>query len=125
MRRGSRNAWLSRMDRNLEEDGSETEDTSEAGAGEGSSLASTSGGDIGGADGRDDNGGAAGTNDAGRGSGGGVGVAGAVECVSYFHVLYRSRGGNGTHQLWQITDEVVMMGLVTVQGQSEMVRVVA
>ena len=31
----------------------------------------------------------------------------------------------GTHQLWQITDEVVMMGLVTVQGQSVMVRVVA
>lgn len=86
MRRGSRNAWLSRMDKNLEEDGSETENTSEAGAGEGSSLASTSGGDLGGADGgRDDSGGAAGANDAGGGGrDGGVDVAGAVKSVSYF-----------------------------------------
>lgn len=84
MRRGSRNAWLSRMDRNLEEDGSETEDTSEAGAGEGSSLASTSGGNVGGADGGGDDsgGGASADNAGGRGGDGGVDVAGAIECVS-------------------------------------------
>lgn len=81
MRHGSRNAWLSRMDRKLEEDGSETENTNETGAREGSSLASTGGGNLGGADGgSDDSGGAASANGAGRGGGrdGRVDVAGAV-----------------------------------------------
>lgn len=31
----------------------------------------------------------------------------------------------GTHQSWQITDEMVVTGFLTVQGQSVMVRVVA
>lgn len=76
------------LTRNLEDEGSQAEDTGEASAGEGSNLAGTGGGEGGGLGG----GGADGTDggglDGGRGSSGAVGVAGAWKTVSILLLLF-------------------------------------
>jgi len=113
------------LTRNLEDEGSQAEDTSQTGAREGSNLAGTGSGEGGGLGGR----GADGANGGGlggvggRGSRGGVGVAGAWNLVLAYSCFHT--GALLAHQVLQTTDETVVMGLVTVQGQSVIVRVVA
>ena len=46
-------------------------------------------------------------------------------CVSVFLGVVGGVGGKETYQLLQTTDEMVVTGTLMVQGQSEMVRVVA
>lgn len=97
---------------NLQKSSDETGDTSQ-GRGDGGGTTSGNGGVAGGDDGRD--------------TGSGDGGLGAVrsELASGMFFLFAGVSRVRTYQSWQTTSEVVMMGLVMVQGQSVMVRVVA
>ena len=59
---------------------------------------------------------------------GGAAGRGLVHGIEGMDMNNKKRGGGGeevAYQVWQMTEETVVMGTLMVQGQSEMVRVVA